>query len=163
MPSKIFDLTFAIKKSQDFKKSGQKIILAGGCFDILHIGHIKFLENAKKTGGKVIILLESDKKVKQLKGQDRPIFKQQDRADALASLSDVDLIIQLPFFANDEDYGNLVEKIKPDVIAVTENDPRMEKKKEQAEKYGGRLKVIRFVESLSSSHLAEILKKEKHY
>lgn len=163
MTAKIFDINKGIGFARNLKKNAEKIILVGGCFDILHIGHIKFLENAKKLGGKLFILLESDEKVSHLKGNDRPIFKQADRAEALAHLDDVDVIISLPFFTTDDDYKNLVFDINPDIIAITENDPKTDKKKMQAKLLGANLEIINFVATLSSSHLADMLKKEKHF
>lgn len=160
---KILDIKNGIIKSSSLKQKGEHIILCGGCFDILHIGHLKFLEAAKRLGGKLVVLLESDEKVKLLKGNDRPVFKQEDRAEALSQVRHVDVIIKLPFFNKDEEYRQIVAAIRPDIIAVTQNDPQISKKKKQAELFGGQLKVIPYVASLSSSRLAEILKKEKHY
>jgi len=134
-----------------------KIVLAGGCFDILHIGHVRFLSEAKKMGNYLVVLLENDKKVKKLKGENRPIFAQELRAEMISALNCVDLVVLLPMMGNDRDYLNLVTKIKPDIIAVTENDPHIEKKKRQAETVGGELRLIPFVETLSSSTLAKII------
>lgn len=160
---KILDIKNGIIKSSSLKQKGEHIILCGGCFDILHIGHIRFLEEAKKLGGKLFILLESDRKVKELKGENRPIFKQADRALALSSLQDADVIIMLPFFSDDSKYRQLVAKLKPDIIAVTQNDPKIEIKQKQAQGVGAELKIIPFVKSLSSSKLAQILSREKNY
>ncbi len=134
-----------------------KIVLAGGCFDILHIGHVRFLSEAKKMGNYLVVLLENDKKVKKLKGKNRPIFAQELRAEVISALNCVDLVVLLPMMGNDGDYLNLVTKIKPDIIAATENDPHIEKKKRQAEKVGGELRLIPLVETLSSSTLAKII------
>ena len=78
------------------KLTGEKITVIGGCFDILHIGHIKFIQDAEKLGDKLFIFLEPDEKVRQLKGNQRPIFFQQERAEMLASLTSVAYIIMLP-------------------------------------------------------------------
>jgi len=134
-----------------------RIVLAGGCFDILHIGHVRFLSEAKKMGDYLVVLLENDKKVKKLKGENRPAFIQKERAEMLSALGSVDLVVLLPTMENDSDYLNLIRKIKPDIIAVTESDPHIEKKKSQAKKIGGELKVISLIKTLSSSKLAEIL------
>jgi len=134
-----------------------RIVLVGGCFDILHIGHVRFLSEAKKMGDSLVVLLENDEKVKKLKGKNRPIFAQAIRAEMLSALICVDLAVMLPVMENDDDYMDLVMKIKPDIIAVTENDPRIEKKKRQAKAVGGRLKVIPFVKTLSTSALAKII------
>jgi rfaE bifunctional protein nucleotidyltransferase chain/domain len=134
-----------------------RVVLAGGCFDILHIGHVRFLSEAKKMGDCLIVLLENDKKVKKLKGENRPIFTQEIRAEVLSALICVDLVVVLPMMKNDSDYLNLVTKIRPDIIAVTENDLRIEKKKLQAEIAGAELRVIPFVKTLSTSALAKII------
>jgi rfaE bifunctional protein nucleotidyltransferase chain/domain len=134
-----------------------RIVLVGGCFDILHIGHVRFLSEAKGMGDYLIILLESDKKAKKLKGRNRPVFIQSERAEMLSALRSVDLIVLLPMMENDKDYLNLVMRIKPDVIAVTENDPYIEKKRRQAEEAGGKLKIVPFTKTFSSSKLVKLL------
>jgi len=139
------------------RKGEGRIVLTGGCFDILHLGHVRFLSEAKKMGDYLFVLLESDKKVKQLKGKNRPIFAQEERAEMLSALSSVNLVILLPVIENDSNYLNLVMKIKPDIIAVTENDPLLEKKKAQAKRSGAELKVISSKKTLSTSKLAKIL------
>ncbi|HVP80551.1 MAG TPA: adenylyltransferase/cytidyltransferase family protein [Thermodesulfobacteriota bacterium] len=139
------------------KEDKGRIVLAGGCFDILHIGHVRFLSEAKKMGDYLVILLENDEKVKKLKGKNRPIFTQEIRAEMLSALICVDLVVALPMMENDSDYLKLVMKIKPHIIAVTENDPHMEKKKLQAEIVGGEMRAIPFVKTLSSSALAKIV------
>lgn len=98
-------------------KSQGRIVLTGGCFDILHIGHVRFLSEAKRMGDYLVVLLESDRKVKKLKGKNRPVFIQKERAEMLAALGSVDLIVLLPMMGNDSDYMNLLMKIKPDIIA----------------------------------------------
>lgn len=121
------------------KKEQKKIVLAGGTFDILHPGHIEFLEKAKKNGDYLILFLESDKKVKKIKGKLRPINTQEDRAKVLVSIKFVDLIITLPFLRSDQEYTNLVNLIQPDIIAVTKEDPIKSKKVIQAKNVGGKL------------------------
>src|SRR3989344_9682744 len=128
--------------SKKIKSSGKKIVLAGGCFDILHIGHISFLEKAKKSGDILILLLESDLAIKKLKGKKRPINDQEDRAKILSAIEFVDFIIILPKPFKNEDYQDLVSEIKPDIIAVTAGDPNLENKKLQAKIIGGIVKVV---------------------
>lgn len=139
------------------KRGKKSIVLVGGCFDILHIGHIKFLEEAKKVGDFLIVLLESDENVKKLKGKNRPLFSQKERAQVLSALSSIDHIVLLPPMGNDQDYNQVISQLKPDVIAVTENDPRLSKKKIQVEKIGGKIEIIPYVETFSSSKLAKLL------
>lgn len=142
------------------KKGHKKIVLTGGCFDILHIGHIKFLEEAKKVGAFLMVLLESDENVKKLKGKNRPLFSQKERAQVLSSLSSIDHIILLPPMGNDQDYNQVISQLKPDVIAVTENDPLLAKKRQLAEMVGGKIKIISYLKTFSSSKLAVLLRLE---
>ncbi|RPJ05421.1 MAG: D-glycero-beta-D-manno-heptose 1-phosphate adenylyltransferase [Deltaproteobacteria bacterium] len=141
-------------------KSEGRIVLTGGCFDILHIGHVRFLSEAKGMGDYLVVLLESDRNVKRLKGENRPVFIQEERAEMLSALSSVDLIVLLPMMENDSDYLNLVTKIKPNIIAVTENDPHIEKKRRQAKEIGSEFKIISLTKTFSTSNLAGILRIE---
>jgi len=111
-----------VSLGRDLHKSGKKIVLAGGCFDIIHPGHVIFLEKAKKTGDILIVFLESDKKVRKLKGTGRPIYSQKMRAVVLSALSAVDYIVMLSYLNKDDQYDQLIMKIKPDVIAATAKD-----------------------------------------
>ncbi len=130
------------KLCADFKQQGKKIILAGGCFDILHIGHITFLEAAKKTGEVLILLLESDAAIRLLKGKKRPINNQKNRAKILSAVEFVDFVVLLPKPFRTADYHKLVLEIKPDIIAVTDGDPNIAEKKSQAKSVGGKVKVV---------------------
>ena len=139
------------------KEGRSRIVLTGGCFDILHIGHVRFLSEAKKMGDYLVVLLEGDRKVKELKGRNRPLFVQKERAEMLSALGSVDLVVLLPPLENNRSYLDLVKKIRPSVIAVTESDPRLEEKKEQARKIGGKLKVVPLTKRFSTSNLAKVL------
>lgn len=155
--AKIVDLQ-QIKPAVVLLKQGRKtIVLAGGCFDIIHIGHIKFLEEAKKLGDVLFVLLESDAKVKKLKGTNRPIFTQKERATVLSALEMIDYVVLLPPIDRDADYNHLIIQLSPNLIAVTENDPLMIKKKKQADKIGSKIAVIPYIKTFSSSRLAKII------
>ena len=123
------------------KIKNNKTVLVGGCFDIFHFGHLTFLKKAREEGNYLVVALESDEFIKKYKGRD-PIHTQNQRARILSSITYVDLVIELPLFKSDQDYQNLVESIKPKIIAVSENDPQIEKKNHQAELVGGKLKVV---------------------
>ena len=129
----------------------------GGCFDILHIGHVRFLSEAKRMGDYLVVLLEGDQKLKKLKGGKRPIFIQKERAEMLSALGSVDLIVLLRTMETDRSYLNLIKRIKPAVIAVTENDPLIEKKRRQSEEVGSELRIIPLTKTVSTSKLATIL------
>src|SRR3989344_2956512 len=141
--------------------SNKKLVLAGGVFGLLHYGHIKFLKEAKKYGDILIVALESDTTVQRRKGKSRPIFNQQIRAEILSELICVDYVILLNEMNSDKDYFDLVKAIKPDVIAVTKNDPQLDNKRKQAAGIGGELKIVTDkINTPSTSKLAQILKVE---
>ncbi len=159
--SKLVTINDVNKVVEDLKLKNQKIVLVGGCFDILHIGHIRFLENSKKEGDTVIVLLESDEQVKKTKGDNRPIHTQEQRAEVLAALSVVSYIILLPSHFQDSDYDNLVRLIKPAIIATTQADPGRFHKERQAEGIGARVvDVVDRIGTHATSKVAELLSKE---
>lgn len=131
------DLTF-FKKSLDREKNK---VLVGGCFDILHYGHIKFLQEAKKRGEYLILILEDDKFIRKKKKRE-PIHNQSQRAEILSNLITVDLIIKIPYGFTKDSYDKIVKLIKPSVIAVTENDKQIENKKKQAIENNAKLIVV---------------------
>ena len=140
--AKIINLEKIQKVCRQLKASGKTLVLAGGCFDVLHFGHIKFLEKAKKEGDVLIVALESNKNIKRLKGRERPIHSQEMRAEMLSALETVDYIVCLPLMENNNDYLELVKRIKPNIIAVTAGDPQLENKKKQAKIVGAKVKIV---------------------
>lgn len=120
----------------------KRTVLVGGAFDILHLGHITFLENSKNIGDVLIVLLESDQKIKKIKGSDRPINPQNERARIISSLKTVDYVIKLPFFKSDKEYDQLIQRIHPTIIAATEGDMHIHHKKRQAKLMGVNLKIV---------------------
>jgi rfaE bifunctional protein nucleotidyltransferase chain/domain len=135
----------------------KKIVLAGGCFDLLHFGHIHFLKQAKSYGDWLMVALESDENVRHMKGDARPIHTQTQRKEMLESLSFVDEVIALPPMRADLDYCQLVRNIKPAVIAITEGDSAKVKKTQQANEVGAKLVVIPKIRTLSTSQLVKLL------
>ncbi|MEX2013077.1 MAG: adenylyltransferase/cytidyltransferase family protein, partial [Candidatus Levyibacteriota bacterium] len=111
-------------------------------FDILHIGHIKFLEKAKEKGDILFVLLESDEIARKLKGKNRPVNTQRIRAGILSALETISYIVLLPEMKNNDDYDRLVTQLRPMVIAVSENDKNIEHKKRQAKITGARLLTV---------------------
>jgi len=141
---------------RELKKKGAKIIVAGGCFDILHTGHVEFLKRAKGLGGILVVLLENDKKIKELKGEARPIHTQTSRALNLLTISEVDYVLPLSYLATDRDYEILVKTIQPDIIAVTNKDPLFPWEKEYKKTGGLRIvKVMDREEKYSTSKIIE--------
>lgn len=146
----------AAKLAKSLKADGSKIVLAGGCFDILHLGHVTFLEKAKACGDALIILLESDQSIKKMKGNSRPINPQAHRARLLASLKMVDYVILLPEMKGDNAaYDKLILKIRPDIIAITKGDRGIDHKTRQAVLVGAQL--LEVTESLPEHSTTKIL------
>ena len=139
---RVFSPERAIKKAKELSRKGKRIVLVGGCFDIIHKGHILFLKKAKDEGDFLFVFLESDKKVRELKGYGRPINPQEDRAAVLSGLRFVDGIIMLPKMTSNIQYDRLITQIKPAIIAVTEGDPNLKQREEQAGIAGGKIKSV---------------------
>lgn len=159
---KILTLKQAITLSKTFRSEGKKIVLAGGCFDILHLGHVLFLEKAKQYGDILFVWVESDRSVTQRKGSDRPIHTQKERLRMLAALQAVDYVITLPFLQTDQAYDQVVKKIKPAIIATTKGDSNSVHKKRSAKLIGARLVyVTNQIPNKSSSRLAQLLSQEE--
>ncbi len=121
--------------------SNRSSVLIGGCFDIIHIGHIRFLKAAKEHGDQLIVALESDEFIKQRKHRE-PFHAQTERAEILSSIEDVDQIILLPLMNGENDYDMLVEQVHPNILAITEGDPQESNKRKMAEKHGAQLIVV---------------------
>jgi rfaE bifunctional protein nucleotidyltransferase chain/domain len=150
----------AIELGNTLSQEKKKIVLAGGCFDILHIGHISFLEKARSFGDVLCVLLEADETITATKGANRPINNQQDRAKMLASLKMVDYVILLPPGMTNDAYDTLVFAIKPAIIATTkgEADSYRKHKERQAAAIGAEVvEVVDFIQNQSTTKIVKIL------
>ncbi len=132
----------------------QRVVLVGGCFDILHLGHMTYLNNAKAEGDVLVVALENDAFIRSRKKR-TPFHTQRQRAQLLTNLKCVDYVLLLPTMRTHEAYRVLVERIKPHVIAVTAGDPLGEKKKVFAEALGAKYVVVnKLIAGLSSSTIS---------
>lgn len=149
MQSKI--KSYEKKREIEAFKSDIKKVLTGGCFDLLHYGHLNFLKSAKAYGDVLIVALESDESILKMKGA-LPIHTQQQRAQILAELSCVDFVLLLPSLSGFEDYMDLVRCVSPQILAVTNGDKQTANKAKQADFIGAKLVVVnQLIEGLSSS------------
>lgn len=156
-------LTFEqLRQCKNIRQSDdQRLVLVGGCFDILHIGHVEFLQKAKLQGDVLAVLLESDSSIRQKKGIHRPINSQPERAVFLQELRSVSHVILMPEQTIDKDYYEVTKLLKPAIIATTKGDPARKDKELCARAVNGQvLDVIDFISHKSSSRIAELLKKE---
>jgi rfaE bifunctional protein nucleotidyltransferase chain/domain len=136
------------------KASGKKVVFTNGVFDLIHAGHVDYLSKAKKLGDVLIVGLNSDDSVKRIKGEKRPILKQDERAFILSNLKPVDYVISF-----DEDTPeNLIFEIIPDVL-VKGADWAVEKivGREIVEKNGGKVMNIEFANDQSTSKIIDLI------
>jgi D-glycero-beta-D-manno-heptose 1-phosphate adenylyltransferase len=101
------------KLAAEWQAAGDSIVLANGCFDVLHVGHIRYLKGAKELGGKLLVAINADETVSKLKGAGRPRVPADERAEILAALADVDAVVVFP----EPDVRALVREIRPNVHA----------------------------------------------
>lgn len=132
------------------KEQGKKVVFTNGCFDILHVGHISYLENAKKQGDLLIVGVNSDASTKRLKGPTRPVNSETDRATMLSALKSVDYTV---IFEEDTP-EDLIAYLKP-TIHVKGGDYKKENLPETkiVEAYGGKVVILNFVEGKSTTNI----------
>ena len=138
------------------KSEEKKIVFTNGCFDLLHVGHIKYLSQAKDLGDILIIGLNSDKSVKKLKGNNRPINSFEDRAKLLSALKSVDLVIMF----EEQTPENLIKEIIPDVL-VKGGDYDIEEivGYQTVIDNGGQVKTLSFYDGYSSTNYIDKINK----
>ena len=138
------------------KAERKKIVFTNGCFDLLHVGHVRYLAQAKKLGDFLIIGLNSDSSVKELKGEDRPINSFEDRATLLSAIESVDLVIMF----EEQTPENLIKDIVPDIL-VKGGDYNIEDivGYQTVIQNGGQVKTLSFYDGYSSTNYINKIKK----
>lgn len=125
------------------REQGKKITLVTGVFDLLHQEHRTFLEKARKIGDVLVVGIESDVRVRQMKGESRPIQVQAIRKDQIEEMKLADTIFILPEnCVTAEDYDQLIAEMLPSFLAVSSHSPYLESKQRIMSKYGGELKIV---------------------
>lgn len=151
-----FQLKDNINFLKKIREDNKKIVFTNGCFDILHVGHVRYLSKAKKLGNILIVGLNSDQSVKKLKGDNRPINIFEDRAMLLSSLRFVDLVIMF----EEKTPENLIKKIKPDILVKGgDYDIKDIVGYKTVIENGGEVKVLGFQDGYSSSNYINKIKK----
>jgi len=122
-----------------WRRAGARITLTNGCFDVLHVGHVRYLHAARELGGKVVVAVNSDASARALKGEGRPVMPAEERAEILAALADVDAVVIFP----EQDVRALIREIRPDFHAkgtdyTAENVPE----RDAVEACGGRVIIV---------------------
>lgn len=126
-------------RAVDWRRAGERITLANGCFDLLHVGHVRYLQAAKELGGKLVVAVNSDSSVRTLKGESRPIMPEHERAEILAALASVDAVV----IFSEPDVRALIREIQPDIQAkgtdyTTDSVPE----RDVVTSYGGRVAIV---------------------
>lgn len=110
--TKIISLSCLKRKIKQLKQNGQRIVFTNGCFDILHYGHIKYLEDAKSKGDCLVVAINSDSSIKKIKDKNRPVIGQGDRLKIVAALASVDYVVLF----NETDPLEVIKALKPDIL-----------------------------------------------
>ena len=137
--SKVLDREQLRRHAGMWRAAGESIILANGCFDLLHVGHVRYLHAAKELGGRLVVAINSDDSVRALKGEDRPLMPAEERAEILAALSDVDAVVIFP----ERDVRALIREIHPDVQAKgTDYTAESVPEADTVRECGGRVAIV---------------------
>lgn len=139
--------------------AASRLVVVTGVFDLLHIGHLRFLEAARRLGERLAVGVESDERVRRWKGPNRPIQTEEDRMALLAALRVVDEVFLIEGDRVDpEFYAHLLQPFAARYIAVTADDPYLERKREAMRAIGVELRVVTpRIENYSTSHLVKLL------
>ena len=156
MPKKILSLNRLLLERECLRAAGQKLVFTNGVFDILHVGHVRYLEQARTLGDVLLVAINSDAAVRELKGEGRPLMNQDERAEILAALRTVDYVT----IFDDISPRALIARLLPDVL-VKGGDYALDEihGREEVEAAGGRVVSLPFVKGASSSRIIEKMKK----
>ena len=138
------------QRVEQWRRAGDRIILGNGNFDLLHVGHVRYLRGAKELGGRLVVAVNSDESVRALKGEGRPVMPAEERAEIVAALADVDAVVIFP----ELDVRALIREIRPDIQAkgtdyTTESVPE----RDAVAEYGGRVAIVGDPKNHSTSEI----------
>src|ERR1043165_2335366 len=138
------------------RAAGRRLVFTNGCFDLLHVGHVRYLREARALGDALLVAVNSDRSVRALKGAGRPRLSESERGELLAALSSVDFVTVF----DEESPRALIAEVLPDVL-VKGGDYALEEihGREEAERAGGRVVALPFVEGASTTSIIERLRK----
>ncbi|MCG6911751.1 MAG: bifunctional D-glycero-beta-D-manno-heptose-7-phosphate kinase/D-glycero-beta-D-manno-heptose 1-phosphate adenylyltransferase HldE [Deltaproteobacteria bacterium] len=154
---KVVTIDQAAEMAADWRRDGRLVVFTNGCFDILHVGHIKLLHAAAAEGDRLIVGLNSDSSVKRLKGDSRPIVPEEERAELLASIRGVDLVV---VFGEDTPI-DLIRRLKPDVLVKGgDYTPETVVGHDIVAAGGGQTVIVPLIDGISSSHVIDAIKQK---
>jgi D-glycero-beta-D-manno-heptose 1-phosphate adenylyltransferase len=148
--NKVFTRSGLATQVAEWRRAGESITLANGCFDLLHVGHVRYLHAARELGGKLVVAVNSDESVRGLKGKGRPLMPAEERAEILAALADVDAVV----IFGEADVQALIQEIQPDVQAKgTDYTADSVPERDAVVAYGGRVEIVGDPKDHSASEL----------
>jgi rfaE bifunctional protein nucleotidyltransferase chain/domain len=148
--SKILEREQLRRRVEEWRRAGESITLANGNFDLLHVGHVRYLRAAKDLGGKLVVAINSDDSVRRLKGAGRPVMPEHERAEIVAALAAVDAVVIFP----ELDVRTLIREIRPDVQAKgTDYTRDSVPEKDVIAEVGGRVEIVGDAKEHSTSEI----------
>ncbi|MBD0371483.1 MAG: D-glycero-beta-D-manno-heptose 1-phosphate adenylyltransferase [Pyrinomonadaceae bacterium] len=157
MSGKIVSREELLRERERLRAEGRRLVFTNGCFDVLHVGHTRYLQAARDEGDALVVAINSDACVRELKGAGRPIMTQAERAELLAALSAVDYVTVFDALSP----RSLIAELLPDVL-VKGGDYSLEEihGREEVEAAGGRVLSLPFIEGASTSNIIERIKRK---
>ena len=169
MTSKIFSLSTLLAERRRLRRLHKKVVFTNGCFDLLHVGHARYLQQARSLGDRLVVGLNSDASARALKGENRPLVPEQERAELLAALACVDYVV----IFDDPTAERLVDALRPDVyvkggdyargerMSVDEWETKLPEARIVAS-YGGRVEILPLVPGRSTTDIVETILERYH-
>jgi D-glycero-beta-D-manno-heptose 1-phosphate adenylyltransferase len=137
--NKILERSELRERVEQWRRAGEKITLANGNFDLLHVGHVRYLRSAKELGGKLVVAINSDESVRAMKGEGRPVMPAEERAEIVAALADVDAVV----IFSELDVRAVIREIRPDIQAKgTDYTVDSVPERDTVAEYGGRVAIV---------------------
>jgi D-beta-D-heptose 7-phosphate kinase/D-beta-D-heptose 1-phosphate adenosyltransferase len=157
MPEKILTNEQLIGERARLRRESRKLVFTNGVFDLLHVGHVRYLWEARQLGDALVVAINSDSSVRELKGDNRPLMIQDERAEVVAALGAVDYVT----IFDDISPRSLIAKLLPDVLVKGGDYPLDQiHGREEVEAAGGRVVSLPFVEGASTSTIIERIRKQ---
>jgi len=138
-PNKVLTREELVARAVQWRRAGERVVLANGCFDLLHVGHVRYLHAARQLADRLVVGLNDDESVRALKGEGRPLMPAAERAEILAALADVDAVTIFP----EPDVRALVRALRPDIHAKgTDYTPESVPERDTVVECGGRVAIV---------------------
>lgn len=158
MSGKILSLEDLLRERTTLRAEGKSLVFTNGVFDLLHVGHVRYLQQARALGDALLVAINSDRSVRELKGASRPVIVEQERAEILAALRQVTYVT----IFDDISPRSLIARVLPDVLAKGgDYGPDEIHGREEVEAAGGRVFSLPFIEGASTTAIIEKMRKKK--